>query len=267
MNGTQRSRDIFNARLQEINNVIQFDEYKNKVGSERAAAQTMMLPRSTLRRASQRISTAHMPPELTFLLHSETGLEFLHRLVVCTEFVITQIAGAGIRVVQEFYDLLGISELIATSIGSLQGRIASMENHIIEFGSQQETSLAAQSGDQIISLCLDETYPDQICLVAIEPVSNFIVLESLSNKQDRATWREHLQPRLSALNTTVFQTVGDEGSGLKSFALNDLQAHHSPDLFHILQDVGRALGQSFVKIAARLKKTYWRPKSIPKPLK
>ena len=247
MNGPQTSRLFLNARLKEINNVIQFDEYKNKLGNERDAASALALPRSSLRRAKNRVSTAHLPEGQDLFFRSEPGLEFLHRLVVSIEFVLTQVAGGGLRLAQEFYDLLGVSELITTSIGSLQGRIKAMEDHIIEFGAQQEACLASESIKREISVCLDETYPDQICLVAIEPVSNLILLESLTDKQDRVTWREHLQPRLESLNVSVFQTVGDEGSGLKSFALNDLQAHHSPDLFHILQDVGRALGQSVRK--------------------
>ena len=136
MNGPQTSRLFLNARLKEINNVIQFDEYKNKLGNERDAASALALSRSSLRRAKNRVSTAHLPEGQDLFFRSEPGLEFLHRLVVSVEFVLTQVAGGGLRLVQEFYDLLGISELIATSIGSLQGRIKAMEDHIIEFGAQ-----------------------------------------------------------------------------------------------------------------------------------
>ena len=113
-------------------------------------------------------------------LDTTQGMEFLHRLIVAIELVITWIAGGGIRVVQLFLELTELDQWVASSFGSVKARIETMEKNIIRFGTEQERKLGSNMRNKKITACLDETFPSGVCLVAIEPISNFILLETLA---------------------------------------------------------------------------------------
>ena len=240
---TQTTRPNLDSRLKSVQNVVHFESFKQELGSERAAAARLNQPRTTLKRAAVLSAQLDALPSLPSFFQTEEGMAFLHKLSVCIEFIISQVAGAGIRVIQEFYRLLDIDHVVACSLGAVRERVEKLEREIDTFGIQQEQKLSQMAKPRSISLCLDETYPDGICLVAIEPVSNFIVLETQAQRQDAACWSQHLKPRLDQFQLTVDQTIGDEGTGLKSCATQDLGAHHSPDLFHIQQDIGKAFNK------------------------
>ncbi|MBF0236687.1 MAG: hypothetical protein HQM12_03195 [SAR324 cluster bacterium] len=92
-----------------------------------------------------------------------------------------------------------------------------------------------------ITLLEDETFHgDKICLVGLEAVSNFIVLEAYAANRDGKTWTETLNQALQEMDVQVVQVGSDEGKGLLNHITQGLSAHHSPDLFHPLQDLSRA---------------------------
>jgi hypothetical protein len=91
-----------------------------------------------------------------------------------------------------------------------------------------------------ITMCGDETFHPEICLVAIEPVSNFILTEKYSEKRDAASWSKAMNEGLAGLSVKVVQSTSDEGKGLLKYVNKELGAHHSPDLFHIQQELTRA---------------------------
>ena len=91
-----------------------------------------------------------------------------------------------------------------------------------------------------ITLCEDETFHPQICLVAIEPVSNFLVLEEYAAKRDAPTWNAAVAEALKPFTVTVIQCVSDQATALISHAETFLGVHHSPDLFHVQQEASRA---------------------------
>ena len=101
-----------------------------------------------------------------------------------------------------------------------------------------------------ITVCEDETFHPEICLVAIEPVSGFVALEAYRDQRDAQTWNTSLATAISGLPVTVIQTVSDEASALKAHARDGLGAHHSPDLFHVQQELSRA---SSGPLAARVR--------------
>ena len=53
-----------------------------------------------------------------------------------------------------------------------------LEQAVLRFADAQRTRLAAGMPPREISVCQDETFHPQTCLVAIEPVSNFLLLET-----------------------------------------------------------------------------------------
>jgi hypothetical protein len=95
---------------------------------------------------------------------------------------------------------------------------------------------------QQISLCEDETFHPQICLVAIEPVSNYLLLEEYSPKRDAETWNQALDERLAGWSVTVWQVTSDEAKALIAHAEKHLGAQHSPDLFHVQHETVQATG-------------------------
>ena len=74
---------------------------------------------------------------------------------------------------------------------------------------------------------LDETFPSDICLVGIEPVSNFTIAEKFANKRDIETWQEAMQSTLDDLPVNVVQVVSDEARALLKYSRDHLGAHQS----------------------------------------
>ena len=67
-------------------------------------------------------------------------------------------------------------------MGVLSQRNKQMETNLIAYGEQQELALAETMTDnKAITCCLDETFPSGICLVGMEPVSNFILIEEMAD--------------------------------------------------------------------------------------
>ena len=95
-----------------------------------------------------------------------------------------------------------------------------------------------------ITLCEDETFHPQICLVAIEPVSNFLILEEYAAKRDAPTWNAAIAEALQPFSVTVIQCVSDQATALIAHAEKHLGVHHSPDLFHVQQEACRATSVS-----------------------
>lgn len=125
------------ARLKVNQKIIQFEDALKKSGSQRKAQTLTGIPRTTYQHWHDRqqqcdfnevVMTFFMPPE---------GVAFLHRLSLAAEFVITQLGGAGIGVVQQFYALSHLDRLVACSDGSLHQRLVNLENNLIEFGEMQ----------------------------------------------------------------------------------------------------------------------------------
>jgi hypothetical protein len=86
-----------------------------------------------------------------------------------------------------------------------------------------------------ISLCEEENFhQEQPCLVAIEPVSNFLLVEATCPHRDAATWDRTVGTALEGLPVTVVQVTSDLAKGILAHARDGLGAHHSPDLMHIV---------------------------------
>ena len=93
-----------------------------------------------------------------------------------------------------------------------------------------------------ITVAEDETFHPAICLVGIEVVSGFLLVETYAAHRDAATWDAALKQALEGLPLTVVCQVGDEAKGLLAHAKNGLGVPHSPDLFHVQQELSRAVG-------------------------
>jgi hypothetical protein len=93
-----------------------------------------------------------------------------------------------------------------------------------------------------INLCLDENFHGpHICLVGIEPVSNFILIEAYRDTRDSLTWSELVNDAVDGLPVTVLSITSDQASGLIRCAEKELEIHHQPDLMHLQADLFRPI--------------------------
>jgi Family of unknown function (DUF6399) len=208
--------------------------------SQRAFAQQTGVPRSTLQHWLKRKHQIEADPALVAFFESPTGLAFLHRLVGACHLTFTQQGTCGIRLVCEFLQRTGLDRFIASSFGSQQAIARQLEQALLDYGADQRRVLASRMTPKRITVCEDETFHPRVCLVSIEPVSDFLLLEVYCPGRDARSWTTQLTTALEGLPVEVVQVTSDEAKGLLAHARDGLGAHHSPDLFHVQHDLSKA---------------------------
>lgn len=174
---------------------------------------------------------------------SPEGLELLQRITVAAPMTITLVGSGGVRQVCTFLELSGLSRHIASSYGSQQAWNVQMEQWVVEYGRQQRESLRAGMPNREITVCEDETYHPKPCLVSLEPVSGFILLEHYADDRSADTWDRAVKEATQGLSVKVIQVTSDRAKGLLRHAAS-LGAHSSPDLFHVQRDIVKATGRA-----------------------
>jgi len=186
---------------------------------------------------------------------SPHGLAFLHQLLCAVHFVLGQASDGGIRNICWLLELCQLDRFLATSFGAQHTVAVNIEKAIQQFGQEERARLAKEMSHREITLCEDETFHPQICLVAIEPVSNYLILEEYAAKRDASTWNAAISESLKPLSVTVIQCVSDQATALISHSETFLGVHHSPDLFHVQQDASRATSAPLVRQTESAQKT------------
>jgi len=252
--------------------VIAFEEIvsvKSRENSERRAADLLDLPRTTIR--SWRDQTKDHE-ELGAFLKTPVGASFLKNQLLAT-MKSCKCGSSGIRGVQEYLRLTGLDRFVASSNGALQKFWEHCEEAILKFGEEQEKKLTSEMRHRKITLGLDEMFRGRRpCLVAIEVVSNYILLEKFTEDRRAETWKESVDERLKGFNVDLHQIVSDLCGGIRSYA-KAIGAEHSPDLFHSQQELSRATSASLAsqkrsaqkmldRVKENLEKTSQEPTSI-----
>lgn len=232
-------------RLDVAHKVVDIKNVVQKTGNKSKAAREVGVPRSTARYWLAREGKSGVSPEIESLFESPVGMAFLHQLVLSAQFTITQLAGGGVDILATFLRLSQLDKFVASSHGRLHAQGVAMEQAINQFGGDERQRLASTMAQKEISICQDETFHPEICLVAIEPVSNFIILEEYSAKRDADSWSKAMKEALHGLPVSIIQSTSDEGSGLVKYVEKELGAHHSSDLFHGQQEITRATSAPF----------------------
>jgi len=220
--------------------VVEFEATAHRAISQRQFAQERGVPRSTLQYWLSRKATIDADEEVIAFFESPVGLAFLHRLLIAVHFVFTQAGPCGIRLICQFLELSKLDRFVAASYGSQQQVSQKMEADIGAFGAQERACLAQGMAPKKISLCEDETFHPETCLVAIEPVSGFILVEKYAEHRDAETWNQAIKQASSGLAVEVIQSCSDEAKGILRHVREGLGAHHSPDLFHPQQELHKA---------------------------
>jgi hypothetical protein len=227
-------------RTEVANQIINFKVEAERLASQRAAAESLGVPRSTLRYWRDRQTKIALPTRSIEFFESPEGTDFLHLLMTSLLFVMSQLGNNGNRSICLILELCQLDHLIGSSYGSIQKSTVQLEEIIEEYAKQERESLSAGMEPKAITMCGDETFHPQTCLVAIEPVSNFIMMEQYSEKRDAGSWANAMNKGLADLPVTIVQSTSDEGKGLLKYVKDELGAHHSPDLFHVQQELTKA---------------------------
>jgi hypothetical protein len=156
--------------------------------SQRQFALDASVARTTLQYWLARKDGLDASPTLVAFLESPEGVAFLHRILGALHTVFTQVGPCGIRLVSLFLELTHLNRFVASSIGSQHRVSVSVQEAILAYGREQRAQLAASMPVKTITVAQDETFHPETCLVAIEPVSNFILLERYSERRDAASW-------------------------------------------------------------------------------
>jgi len=176
-------------------------------------------------------------PDVINFFESSAGTAFLHRLVLGAHFVMTLIGANSPRQVCQFFELTGLDRFIASSYGSQQKVSVQMEEAIIDFSKEETSRLAKGMKPKEITVCEDETFHPETCLVAIAPDANYILLEKYSGGRKGSDWTEAMQEAVKELPVKIIQSTSDEGKGILHHVKKGLGAHHSPDIFHVQHEI------------------------------
>lgn len=210
--------------------------------SERQQAEHVGIARTTWQYWCQRQAAIQAPAAEVAFFETAEGIALLHRLLIGAHFVITLLGCGGVRLVCQFLELTGLAAYIAASYGVQQGVNVALEEAVVNYAEQQRRQLGAGMAPRTVTVCEDETFHPEICLVGLEPVSNFILLERYAENRSAESWTAALAAALSGLPVQVIQATSDEAKGLCRHVRTGLGAHHAPDLFHLQHDVAKATG-------------------------
>lgn len=228
------------TRAEVAEKIEQLESVRERSGwSMRRACKELCVPRSTLQCWMKRQARMDASAEVIAFFESRAGTQVLEQLVRAVQFVITSLCGAGIRQVCRVLELAGLDRFVASSYGTQCEQIGQMERLIGRFGEQQVKQLSQGMRPRGITICQDETFHPDVCLVALEPASGYIMLEKYTAKRDAATWSDHMAGVLDGLPVRMLQSTSDEAKALIKHTEQDQGAHHSPDVFHVMKDLGK----------------------------
>lgn len=241
-NARKNRPKITRSQSEVCRKIIAFEEIFSLHKHEKSAREVaafLDVPNSTMQSWMSRKTTQELPPEVTDFISTLAGKEFLQRIFMSV-YQVTHFGAGGIRGMQEFLELSMLDRFIASSYGALQKFSVRSEEYIVAFGEQEEKRLAEKMNKRKITAGLDELFRGKRpCLVAIDVVSNFILLEKFTEDRKTATWGNELKPRTDGLNVELGQVVSDLCGGIRACA-KELGATHIPEVFHAQYEITKA---------------------------
>jgi hypothetical protein len=219
----------------------QYRQLRTQGLSERQVANTLNVPRTTLQAWRLWHDSLDICPHVADFFQSGPGLAFLHRLVIAFHLVCVEIGACGIRLVCLLIQMTGLNRFVAASYGAQQRVNVQIEQAIVDYDQSETPRLAKDMPQKDLSVTQDETFTGGLCLITMDPESNFIILEQLAQARDQVSWNDAMAPALAKFNCRVIQSTSDEASGLLAYVAHYLEAHHSPDLFHVQHELVKAV--------------------------
>jgi len=155
----------------------QYRELRTQGISERQAAKELKVPRTTLQAWRLWHDTLDICPHGAEFFQSGPGLAFLHRLVIAFHLTCVEVGACGIRIVCLFLNLTGLDRFVAASYGAQQHVNSQVEHAIVHYRHSETARLAKDMPHTDLTVTQDETFTGGLCLVTMDPDSNFIIVE------------------------------------------------------------------------------------------
>ncbi len=183
-------------------------------------------------------------PESEFW-NTETGRQWLSRLIVSTLFFFGTQRGIGLESLSLFLKRLRIDTHVGISASSLGKMNDHLSECLIEYESACQRQVLSQEQQIEVIAGFDETFFEQMILVGMDLDSGFIFMEDFSQTRTYDRWFDGLQPQLARWNLKVKLAVSDQASALIKLAKTGCDCLYLPDLFHALHEAVKALGLPF----------------------
>jgi hypothetical protein len=133
---------------------------------------------------------------------------------------------------------------VACSRSHLQQRARQLGAMVRQFGAEQTLALSAAMPPRTITLCADELWlAGHMILVANDPVSGWLFVQTLALTRDEATWTGAVKDALGGMSLTIRTVGADSAAGLIAMALSGLGVSHSADVFHGQYDLTKGYGR------------------------
>ncbi len=236
-----------------VDNVVKFESAEQKQ-SQRQYCHSHEIPRTTFQHWIKRKKNIDESPVVIDFFESTEGLAVLHRILTALHFEFSKHGVASIHNISNFLELSGLSSFVAASYGTHQKVSKNMDEAIIKFEQSERNRLSRLMPQKKITICEDETFHPEICLVGIEPKSNFIFLEKYVSNRDGKTWNQEIIQALSGLPVQVIQVTSDEGRGLINHVTKGLKVHHSPDIFHVPYEISKGTSGALCSLVKQAEK-------------
>lgn len=131
--------------------------------------------------------------------------------------VLGQASDGGIRNICWLLELCQLDRFVASSYCAQHSVAANIEKAIEQFGQEERDRLAKEMPHREITLCEDETFHPQICLVAIEPVGIGQDYHPFDLKTGAPVESAQAQEKLNSHFDTLEQVASE--AGLKSASI------------------------------------------------
>jgi hypothetical protein len=222
--------------------------------SQRQYAQEHAIPRSTLGDWLRRPDPPGVAKEVLLFFRSPAGLTFLRRLILALLLICHHQHGVGIRPLCEFLRLVELDHFVGSSYGSLQWLASQVQAQLIALGQEEGQRLADLMTAKCIALVPDEHFHAGCpCLIAMEPVSGFILVETYAHNRDSSTWAGVITQATKDLPVTVVALTSDRAKALIATS-EILGTQYTPEIFHGMRDLSRPLFAAMERRIAPMEK-------------
>jgi Family of unknown function (DUF6399) len=230
------------SRLDTAGAVAAFSDPFHPPVSQRHYAQQHGIPRSTLGDWLRQDFPAHLDHEFVAFCRAPAGQAFLRRLVLAALLVFHHQNPCGLRPIGHFLQLVQLDHFVGSSYGALRTLDSRLQGDLVLFAQEERQRLATGMAAKDIALCPDENFHGpHVCLVGIEPVSNFILVEAYREQRDSITWAAAIREGVQDLPVHLVLLTSDQASGLVCCAEQELQVAHQPDLLHLQRDLAKPI--------------------------
>src|SRR5947209_19977105 len=78
---------------------------------------------------------------------------------------------------------------------------------MVTYGQDETARLAQDMPHKDLTMTQDETFTGGLCLITMDPESNFIILEQLAQARDQTAWNACMAPALVAWQSSIDRLI------------------------------------------------------------